>query len=229
MLSIDPANRRTRATRAPIGARLRLILAAGAIGVPILIAGCGNNSSAAHPADTTTGLPLDSGSTESTAATTTAPPTTGATASTAAPTTAPAPTAPSTTAPTTSGSSADSMGDDEGQDTPTINDWAIDVDSAECEVSDLPGAPGGEAAVPASWAAGNAEYVQFVVDGDLRPANMARDVRGTGNIQVPCNPELNDGHEVIIVAYPGPPGDPGDPVEGPRLFVTTTATVDNGQ
>ncbi len=83
--------------------------------------------------------------------------------------------------------------------------------------------------MPASWAAGNAEHVQFVVDGDLRPANMARDVRGTGNIQVPCDPELNDGHEVIIVAYPGPPGDAGDPVEGPRLFVTTTATVDNGQ
>ncbi len=229
MLSIDLANRRTRATSAPIGARLRLVLAAGAIGVPILIAGCGSDSSAAQPVDTIPGSPPDSDSTESTTSTTTAPPTTVATASTAAPTTAPAATTPSTTPPTTSASSADSGGDDEGQDTPTIIDWAIDVDSAECEVSDLPGGPGGEAIVPASWAAGNAEHVQFVVDGDLRPANMTRDVRGTGNIQVPCDPELNDGHEVIIVAYPGPPGDAGDPVEGPRLVVTTTATVDNGQ
>ncbi len=197
------------------GGRLRLVLVSAAVGATVLAASCGGGSSAAQPDDTIPGSPPDHVPSESTASTTTSPaaPPTESTAGTSA-----------TTTPST-GTATD---EDEGQDTPTIIDWTIDVDAAECRVSDLPGSPGGEAVVPASWAAGNAEYVDFIVDGDLRPANTVRDVRGTGNIQVPCDPELNDGHEVIIVAYAGPPADPGIPVEGSRLIVTTTATVDNG-
>ncbi len=213
-----PTSRSTSGT-----GRRRFPLVVGAAAIALLAVGCASDSSATQPHDTIPGSPPESIPTESTDPTTTSsPPVAEQSTTTAAPTTE------TTTAPSTAAPSTDATVD-EGQDTPIIIDWAIEVDSADCAVSDLPGSPGGEAVVPASWAAGNADYVQFVVDGDLRPANMVRDVRGPGNIQVPCDPALNDGHEVIIVAYAGTPGDPGDPVEGPRLLVTTTATVDNGQ
>lgn len=128
---------------------------------------------------------------------------------------------PTTTTTTTTTTIVDS------QDTPQINEWRLDAESVRCEESDLPGSAGGEATLPAVWAAGNADFVNFVVDGDRRPANVAREVSGPGNIQVPCDPTLNDGHEITLVAYTGSPGDPVAETASETLIVITTATKDN--
>ncbi len=194
-------------------------LMAGLAGLGLLLAACGSDDARANPT-TTTATP---GSTTMTAPAPTEP-TTTATEATAA-TTPPSSTSTTTTAPPTTNESITTS--DEGQDTPVINDWRLDVESLPCEESDLPGSPGGEAVLPASWAAGNADYVEFLVDGDLRAANSVREVAGPGNIQVPCNPALNDGHQIVLVAYTGNPGDPGPETVGEALIVVTTATKDN--
>lgn len=83
--------------------------------------------------------------------------------------------------------------------------------------------------LPATWAAGNADFVTFIVDGDQRPANSVRDVAGPGNIQVPCDPALNDGHEITIIAYTGSPGSSSPGTEGETLIVVTTATTESDE
>ncbi len=114
---------------------------------------------------------------------------------------------------------------------PTITSWQLDVDDMACEPSDLPGSPGGEAVLPASWTTAGADHVAFTVDGDLRPANLVRDPSGPGNIQVPCDPTLNDGHQISITAFAGDPGDPGPGTVGESFIVVTTASTptDEGQ
>lgn len=184
---------------------------AGLTGLGLLVAACGSDDASANPPTTTSSTEP----TTTTNAPTTSPPSFESTTTTAEPTTTSAPT---TTEVTTI---------DEGQDRPVINDWRLDVESLPCEESDLPGSPGGEAVLPAKWAAGNADHVNFVVDGDQRPANSVRDVTGPGNVQVPCDPALNDGHEVTLIAYTGTPGDPGPETATQTLVVITTATKGN--
>ena len=139
------------------------------------------------------------------------------------PTTTPAPTveAPATPPPSPTAE----------QSGPTITNWQLEVDEVPCEPSDLPGSPGGEAVLPAAWATLGADHVAFTVDGDLRPANLVRDPSGPGNIQVPCDPTLNDGHQVSITAFAGEPGAPGPGSVGETFIVVTTATAptDEGQ
>lgn len=112
-----------------------------------------------------------------------------------------------------------------------ITSWQLEADEMPCEPSDLAGSPGGEAILPAAWATSGADHVAFTVDGDLRPANLARDPSGSGNIQVPCDPTLSDGHQVSITAYLGDPGNPGPGSVGETFIVVTTATAptDEGQ
>ena len=122
----------------------------------------------------------------------------------------------------------DSMSEPTG---PTITSWQIEVDEVACEPSDLPGSPGGEAVLPAQWATIGADHVAFTVDGDLRAANLVREPNGPGNIQVPCDPTLNDGHQVSITAFESDPANPGPGSVGETLIVVTTATAptDEGQ
>ena len=190
---------------------------AGLAGLGLLVAACGDDNASATPTTATT--------TATAEATTTAAPDTAETTTTTAAGSTTVGSQPSSTTgpPSTTAESTTTTG--EGQDVPVINDWRLEVESLPCEPSDLPGSPGGEAVLPASWAAGNADYVVFLVDGDLRAANSVRDVAGPGNIQVPCDPALNDGHEIVIVAYTGSPGDPGPDTVGEALIVITTATT----
>ncbi len=191
-------------------------LMAGLAGLGLLVAACASDDASANPTATTpststTAMPA----TPSTEPTST---TTGSTATTTVSTNTSA-------EPTTTVQSATTI--DEGQDRPVINDWSLEVESLPCEESDLPGSRGGEAVLPADWAAGNADFVNFIVDGDQRPANSVRDVMGPGNVQVPCDPALNDGHEVTMIAYTGTPGDPGSETVSQTLIVITTATKGN--
>ncbi|MEL7159080.1 MAG: hypothetical protein AAFN30_21150 [Actinomycetota bacterium] len=190
----------------------------------LALAACGGGVDAAS---TTSSEPRPSSTTETTSASTSTEAATSAPSTTSAEPTTTAgsgtESTPTSDAPTTSTTAAS---DESGQDQPTINGWSLEVSSQPCEESDLPGGPGGEAVVPAVWAAGNADFVEFVVDGDRRPANMVREVAGPGNVQVPCDPALNDGHEITIVAYTGSPGDAGPGVVGETHIVITTATVD---
>ena len=200
--------------------------AAGLLGLCLVLASCGDSGDAAggstttSTAETPTSISTTAASGSDTSASTAplAPPSGEAPTSTTAPV--------STDAPSSTGVPTTNAEPNAGQDQPTINGWRLDVESQPCEESNLPGSPGGEAVVPASWAAGNADFVEFVVDGDLRPANLVREVVGPGNIQVPCDPALNDGHEITIVAYTGTAGDPGPSTSGETLIVITTATVD---
>ena len=108
---------------------------------------------------------------------------------------------------------------------PTITSWQLEVDEVPCEASDLPGSPGGEAVLPATWSTVGADHVSFTVDGDLRPTNLVREPSGPGNIQVPCDPTLNDGHQVSITAFGGDVGDPGPGTTGETFIIVTTATA----
>lgn len=196
---------------APLG---RLLL--GLAGLILLLASCGDDAEALATSSETTDQ-----------ATTTEPSTTVKPSTSQTPPTTE--TSDSITSTTAGSTTSGGGGSDEGQDTPVINDWRLDVESLPCEVSDLPGSPGGEAVLPATWAAGNADFVNFIVDGDQRPANSVRDVVGPGNIQVPCDPALNDGHEVTMIVYTGSPGSPGPGTTGQTFIVVTTATVEGGE